>query len=91
MNTTLDRLQLILIKDYGLTADQLTPDASLQDLGLDSLGVVELLFTVEDEFNLRLPSDPVPLPMLGDVVAYIDGLIAAQRTGVVHDELPIAG
>lgn len=79
MTKTFDRLCAILIKDYKLDAALLTPDAPLDGLGIDSLGVAELLFTVEDEFGIVLPPQPVQLPTLGDVVHYIDALVAAQR------------
>ena len=77
--TTYERLQAILVKDYKLAPEALTLDAPLEGLGIDSLGVAELLFNVEDEFGIKLPPDPVQLPTVGDVVRYIDKLVAAQR------------
>ncbi len=82
MTTTLDTLRAILIRDYKLAPETLTLDAPLESLGIDSLGVAELLFNIEDEFHIRLPPEPVQLPTLGDVVGFIDGLVAAQREGV---------
>ena len=38
----------------------------------------ELLFNIEDELSITVPPEPVTLTTLGDVVAYIDGLIQAQ-------------
>ena len=78
MTTTFERLCAILVKDHKLPPDRLSMDAPLDSLGIDSLGTVELLWTVEDVFRLKLPSAPVELPTLGDVVRYIDELIAAQ-------------
>ena len=71
MTTTFDRLCAILAKDYKLEADQLTPDAPLEALGIDSLGVADLLFNV--------PPEPVQLLTIGDVACFIDGLIVAQH------------
>jgi len=79
MTTTFERLRAILVKDYKLEPAKLTLDAPLEDLGIDSLGVAELLFNVEDEFQVKLPPEPVLLPTVGDVVRYIDELVAAQR------------
>ena len=79
MTNTFERLSAILIRDYPLDPAALTPDATLEGLGIDSLGVAELLFTVEDAFAIQLPPEPVALSTLGEVVAYIDGLIAAQQ------------
>lgn len=76
MNTTFERLSALLIKDFKLAPERLTLDVPLQDLGIDSLGTVELLWSVEDVFGIKLPSEPVELLTLGEVVAYIDRLSA---------------
>ena len=77
--TTLARLQTILINNYPLEREALAPDASLESLDIDSLGVMELFFSIEDEFKLNVPNDKVDLKTLGDVVDYIDRLIAEQH------------
>ena len=81
MTSTYDRLCLILMRDYKLARDTLTLEKPLEDLGIDSLGIAELLFTIEDEFKVSLPSTSAPLHCIGDVVRYIDELIATQRGG----------
>lgn len=78
MTTTFERLCAMLVKDHKLPLDRLTLDAPLESLGIDSLGTVELLWNVEDAFKIKLPSEPVDLPTLGDVVRYIDELVAGQ-------------
>lgn len=78
MTTTFERLSAILMKDYKLAPERLTLDAPLESLGIDSLGTVELLWHVEDAFRITLPSEPVALPTLGDVVRFIDDLVARQ-------------
>lgn len=78
MTTTFERLSAILIKEYKLQSDQLTLDVPLDSLGIDSLGTVELLWNIEDAFQVKLPSDPVELLTLGDVVRYVDELVARQ-------------
>ena len=82
--TTLERLQELLVNDYQLDIATLTPETSFETLGIDSLGMAELLFNVEDEFAIKLPSEPVALPTIGDAVDWIEGLIAAQ-----HPDRPI--
>jgi acyl carrier protein len=89
MRTTFELLREILVKDYKLDPDTLTLDTPLEALGIDSLGVAELLFTVEDEFKVKVTTEPVKLANVGDVVGYIDALIAAQhgdatQTGVAR-------
>ena len=81
MASTFERLGAILARDYNVAAEALTRDAPLEGLGIDSLGTVELLWNVEDEFRIKLPPEPVDLPTLGDVVRYIDAIIATQHGG----------
>ncbi len=81
MTTTYEQLCAILVRDYKLAPESLTLDAALEGLGIDSLGIAELLFNLEDEFKVTLPHEAVPLETVGDVVAYIDGLIAAGPAG----------
>lgn len=77
--TTYDWLCALLVKEYKLKPDSLSPGGKLEDLGVDSLGIAELLFNVEDAFGITLPPNPVNLPTLGDVVRYIDELVLAQN------------
>jgi acyl carrier protein len=81
MNTTADRLRKLLVKDYKFDPATLTLDASLEALGIDSLGVAELIFNIEDEFKVVIDGEPVVLLTIGDVVRYIDDLVAAQHQG----------
>jgi acyl carrier protein len=78
MTTTFERLCAMLTQAYKLAPGRLTLDAPLESLGIDSLGTVEMLWNVEDEFHITLPPDPVPLRTLGDVARYIDVLLARQ-------------
>jgi acyl carrier protein len=77
MNTH-DRLVQILVDEYKLPAEKLVPDARLEELGIDSLGVMELVFKIEDDFGVRFPSDQVALATVGDLVQYVESLIARQ-------------
>ena len=58
---TFEHLRRILLRDYPLDPDVITPEAALDSLGIDSLGVAELLFNIEDEFKVRVPAEPVPV------------------------------
>ena len=78
--STLERLQTILVRDYPLERSALTPDALLESLGIDSLGVMDLLFAIEEEFHVTAPPEHVPLVTLGDLVAYVDALVAARAS-----------
>lgn len=77
--TTLERLSQILVQRYKLDPARLTPDQPLGDLGIDSLGMVEMLFFIEEEFGVHLPSEGVTFGSLDDAAKYIDELIATQK------------
>jgi acyl carrier protein len=80
--STLDTLQDILALDYKIGRERLAPDALLGTLGIDSLGMLELMFKIEDRFQVKIPGDPpTDLATVHDVVIYIDGLIASHRVG----------
>jgi acyl carrier protein len=86
MTSTFERLRTILARDYKVDPEAASRDAPLDGLGIDSLGTVELLWTVEDEFSIKLPAEMVDLRTLGDVVDYIDAVVAAHPPrGVVND------
>lgn len=87
MTTTTTRIIAMLVKDFKVDPDQLTPDARLEDIGIDSIGVAELLFSIEDAFGLKLPDVPLDLATFGDVVRYVDGQIVAQGDSVERSEM----
>ena len=86
MTSTFEHLRALLIKDYKLDPSLVTLDAELDALGIDSLGVAELLFNVEDEFHITLSPDAVQLLTLGDVVRFIDDLMAVQHGHQVQND-----
>ena len=75
---TYDRLAHILTGEYNLPMEKLLPEARLENLGVDSLGIMELLFKIEDEFDIRVPTEQTELATVGDLVNYVDSLIASQ-------------
>jgi acyl carrier protein len=90
--STLETLQDILVRDYGLPCERLSADARLDALGMDSLSLLELMFKIEDGFHVKIPGDaPTGLRTVQDVVAYIDGLIADRpvqaATAVAQSEI----
>ena len=83
--TTLETLQDILVRDYRVPRERLTAEAALSSVGLDSLSVLELMFKIEDRFDLKITGDtPTDLVTVHDVVVYIDGLLASSRTAAAE-------
>jgi acyl carrier protein len=76
---TLATLEQILVRDYGVAAGHIRPDATLESLGLDSLSMLELMFKIEDRYGLKITEDvPTDMQTIGDVVAFVDGLMSRK-------------
>ena len=56
--TTLQSVQAIFKANFDLAPEVLQPDANLEDLEIDSLSMIEVLFAVEDEFKITVPPEP---------------------------------
>lgn len=57
-NEVSSRLTEVLVSELGLDADKIKDDAHFEeDLDVDSLGVVELLMALEDEFEVKIPDE----------------------------------
>lgn len=77
--STFERLVALIAQQQGIDVSTLTPETGLADAGLDSLAVAELLFSVEDTFQVDLgdvAATEIPAT-LGEVIALIDGKLAA--------------
>ena len=81
---TYHRLVCIIADEHKLAVETLQPDARLDELGIDSLSVMELLFKIEEEFSIQIPNDQVTLLTIRDVVIYVDNLIAQQASAMPH-------
>ncbi len=69
------KLKAVLVDELGLDADKVTMDASFdQDLEVDSLGVVELLMALEDNFGVAIPDEEAE--NIGTVGQAVDVVIA---------------
>jgi acyl carrier protein len=87
--STLDRLQALLQKDFELSPEALQPAARLEELQIDSLRMLEVLFAVEDAFKITVGSNQAELKArlqtVADLVAYIDELGREQRPAASED------
>ncbi len=73
MEALAERVNAIITDQLGVENDSLSPDANLlDDLGADSLDVVELVMALEEEFGIEVPDDDVEeIRTIGDIVKYV--------------------
>ena len=63
----------IISKQLRVDVGEITPETSImEDLGADSLDIVELLMALEEEFDIRVPDEDVPnLKTVRDILNYV--------------------
>ncbi len=69
-----DNVKDLISEQLDVKADEITEDSSIQDdLGADSLDVVDLVMAIEDEFSVEIPEDQVEnIKTVGDIVKFIE-------------------
>jgi acyl carrier protein len=74
MSTTLiDTFSSILVDTFGVEADQVSTDASFEELGLDSLDVVELTLVLEEQTGVKLEDAELEdIRTVGDAIAKVE-------------------
>ena len=70
----LEKVKTILAEQFDVDEDKITEATDLQDdLGADSLDVVDLLMSIEDEFEIEVPDDEIEnIKTVGALVNYIE-------------------
>ena len=74
MSETADRVKKIVVEHLGVEADKVTDDASfIDDLGADSLDIVELVMAFEEEFGVEIPDDAAEkIATVNEAIAFIN-------------------
>ena len=69
----LEKIKSVVVDQLNVEEDEVVDDASfIDDLGADSLGIVELVMALEEEFGVSIPDeDAEGIKTVGDAVAYI--------------------
>jgi len=75
---TLVAVQKLIAAELDLAASDLDPARSLEELGVDSLGVIEVMFKLEDEFNIKMPDERVPIKTVQDIADLVDRLVSER-------------
>ncbi|RUM28595.1 MAG: acyl carrier protein [Aquifex sp.] len=68
-----EKVKEIIAEQLGVEKEKITPEAKfVEDLGADSLDVVELIMAFEEEFGIEIPDeDAEKIQTVGDVIAYL--------------------
>jgi len=72
--TTFDRLKKLIVEQLGVDEEEVTPTASfVEDLNADSLDLVELIMSLEEEFGMEISDeDAEKIQKVSDAVEYIE-------------------
>lgn len=81
-----DQVIRIIAEQAVLEPTDVTPDSTLDDLGIDSLGLVESIFAIEEEFDISVPfnaNEPTEgdfdISTVAAIVAGVEKLVADQK------------
>ena len=73
MSSIAERVKEIIVNKLGVSEEEVKEDASfVEDLGADSLDIVELIMDMEEEFNIEIPDeDAEQIRTVGEAINYI--------------------
>jgi acyl carrier protein len=80
LSTTLERVRKVVVDRLKVSPDEVTEEASfVEDLGADSLDVVDLVIGFEDEFEIQIPDEEAEkIQTVKQAVEYIENKLAEQ-------------
>ena len=69
-----ERIKAIIVEQLGVGPDEVNPEASfIEDLGADSLDIVELIMALEEEYDIEIPDeDAEKIQTVKDVISYVE-------------------
>lgn len=82
MASVFERVKSIVVEQLGVASDEVAPESSfVDDLGADSLDVVELVMALEEEFGVEIPDeDAEKIVTVGEAVKYIEAHMSEPAT-----------
>jgi acyl carrier protein len=69
-----ERIKSIIVEQLGVSMEEVTREASfIEDLGADSLDIVELIMALEEEYDIEIPDeDAEKIQTVQDVISYVE-------------------
>ena len=86
--STLEIIVGLMHKRLSLATEQLRPEQTLEELGVDSLALIEFMFDVEDALNIRFDDERVVVTTVQDVVNLVD--LALDPSATAYSEATAA-
>ena len=86
MSTTLERLKQLFVAKFDSNIEELNLTTTLEYLGLDSLDMVDFLFDIENEFEIKIPDQEFRVRTIQEIVDAVDRFISEQRMVVSGDK-----
>jgi acyl carrier protein len=75
---TLKTVQHLLAQELSIDVAMLDPTRPLDELGIDSLTLIECMFKLEDKFGISVATSEMKIATLSDIVEMVDRLVAEQ-------------
>jgi len=80
MSSVAEKVKKMIVDQLGVSESEVVPEAKfIDDLGADSLDIVELIMALEDEYSIEIPDeDAEKMETVGDAIRYIEDRLAGK-------------
>jgi acyl carrier protein len=78
--TVADRVIAVIARVRKIPPEEISLDVTFEQLSIDSLGIIDLLFELEEEFDIEIPDDEaMRMENVGEVVSSLEEFLAAKE------------
>ena len=86
--STLETIRALAAQQFGVEATAIEPDVPVADYGVDSLGLIEFMFVLEDVFHVQIGKQSGPIPKtLRELASLLDTLLQSTNQRQIQAEL----